>query len=139
MPKTSKTETDRHVGRRVRMRRNELGMSQERLAELLGITFQQVQKYELGVNSLNVNRLRAIAAALQVEPAYFLDGAPALPGVVAAPPIVPEQDLVQRFMGDRRRVDLAQAVMTLDDNELVARITRVVECVVNDRRAKAGA
>ena len=56
---------DRKIGQRVRSRRLEIGMSQERLAELLGITFQQVQKYEKGVNRIAASRLFDISAALQ--------------------------------------------------------------------------
>lgn len=62
---------DRHAGRKVRQRRLEVGMSQERLAELLGVTFQQVQKYERGVNRIAVSRLFDIAQALEVAPGWF--------------------------------------------------------------------
>jgi transcriptional regulator with XRE-family HTH domain len=65
---------DRHVGLRVRMRRKELGVSQERLAESLGITFQQVQKYERGANRVSASKLWEIAAALKTPVAYFYDG-----------------------------------------------------------------
>lgn len=66
---------DRRVGQRVRARRLEIGMSQERLAELLGVTFQQVQKYEKGVNRIAVSRLWDIASALELPVARFFDGA----------------------------------------------------------------
>ena len=56
---------DRHVGLRIRMRRKEMGISQERLAEALGITFQQVQKYERGANRVSASKLYEIAAALR--------------------------------------------------------------------------
>lgn len=65
---------DRKVGQRVRSRRLEIGMSQERLAELLGVTFQQVQKYEKGVNRIAVSRLFDIANALQMSPGKFFEG-----------------------------------------------------------------
>jgi transcriptional regulator with XRE-family HTH domain len=65
---------DRKLGQRVRSRRLELGMSQERLAELLGVTFQQVQKYEKGVNRIAASRLHAIAAALEMPVARFYEG-----------------------------------------------------------------
>ena len=58
---------DKKVGQRVRSRRLEIGMSQERLAELLGVTFQQVQKYEKGVNRIAVGRLLDIATALEIS------------------------------------------------------------------------
>jgi len=65
---------DRKIGQRVRTRRLEIGMSQERLAELLGITFQQVQKYEKGVNRIAASRLFDISGALQQPVARFYEG-----------------------------------------------------------------
>jgi len=65
---------DRNIGQRVRSRRLEIGMSQERLAELLGVTFQQVQKYEKGVNRIAASRLHDISAALDMPPARFFEG-----------------------------------------------------------------
>jgi len=65
---------DVHVGSRIRMRRQLISMSQEKLGELLGITFQQVQKYEKGVNRVGAARLQAIATALDVPVTFFYDG-----------------------------------------------------------------
>ena len=67
---------DIHVGGRIRLRRNMMGMSQEKLGEHLGITFQQIQKYEKGTNRVGASRLQAIASILEVPVAYFFDGAP---------------------------------------------------------------
>ena len=74
-PKVS-NPVDRHVGSRVRMRRVLLGMSQERLGDALGITFQQVQKYEKGSNRIGASRLNQIAQTLGVAVAFFFEGAP---------------------------------------------------------------
>lgn len=65
---------DLHVGARIRMRRKILGVSQERLAEDLGLTFQQVQKYERGANRVSASKLYEIARSLQSSVAYFFDG-----------------------------------------------------------------
>ncbi len=65
---------DRHVGARIRMRRKILGVSQEKLADSLGLTFQQVQKYEKGANRVSASKLYDIAAALQTQVAYFFEG-----------------------------------------------------------------
>ncbi len=65
---------DKKLGQRVRTRRLEIGMSQERLAELLGVTFQQVQKYEKGVNRIAASRLHDIAASLDMPIARFFEG-----------------------------------------------------------------
>ena len=66
--------TDVHVGRRMRMRRLMLQMSQEAFATKLGVTFQQVQKYEKGVNRVGAARLQQIATALDVPVTFFYDG-----------------------------------------------------------------
>src|ERR1700753_1245136 len=68
---------DKYVGSRVRMRRIMLGMSQEKLGEALGLTFQQVQKYEKGTNRISASRLQQIWKTLNVPPSCFFDGAPA--------------------------------------------------------------
>ena len=67
---------DIHVGSRVRLRRNMLGMSHEKLGESLGITFQQIQKYEKGTNRVGASRLQAIATILAVPVSFFFDDAP---------------------------------------------------------------
>src|SRR5436853_6692913 len=71
---------DKHVGSRVRMRRMMLAMSQEKLGDALGLTFQQVQKYEKGANRIGASRLQQIAHILQVPVSFFFDGAPNAPG-----------------------------------------------------------
>lgn len=65
---------DRHVGLHIRMRRKALGISQEKLADALGLTFQQVQKYERGANRVSASKLWEIARALKTNVAYFYEG-----------------------------------------------------------------
>lgn len=65
---------DRHVGGRVRLRRKLLDRSQDALAEVLGLTFQQVQKYERGANRISASKLYEIAAALEVSVTFFFEG-----------------------------------------------------------------
>ncbi|MFC7052387.1 helix-turn-helix domain-containing protein [Hansschlegelia quercus] len=67
---------DKHVGSRVRMRRVLIGMSQEKLGEALGITFQQIQKYEKGTNRIGASRMQQIATVMGVPVSYFFDDAP---------------------------------------------------------------
>src|SRR5215468_9813118 len=71
---------DQHVGSRVRMRRLMLAMSQEKLGDALGLTFQQVQKYEKGTNRIGASRLEQTSHILQVPVAFFFEGAPNLHG-----------------------------------------------------------
>lgn len=70
---------DVHVGARVKLRRVMLGLSQEKLGEELGITFQQIQKYEKGTNRIGASRLAHIATVLKVSPAFFFEDAPGTP------------------------------------------------------------
>ena len=72
----SANRIDVHVGERVRRRRRALGVSQEQLADKLGLTFQQVQKYERGANRISASKLYQIAAALQASITYFFEGLP---------------------------------------------------------------
>lgn len=65
---------DRHVGLRIRMRRKEIGVSQERLGEIIGLTFQQVQKYERAANRISASKLWEVAQALGVPVSYFYEG-----------------------------------------------------------------
>jgi transcriptional regulator with XRE-family HTH domain len=76
---------DRHVASRVLLRRQEAGLTQQMVAETLGITFQQVQKYERGMNRVGASRLQQISDALGVSPFYFFEGAPTVGKKVPAP------------------------------------------------------
>ena len=76
MTKKEPNPVDKHVGSRVRMRRLMLSMSQEKLGDALGITFQQVQKYEKGTNRIGASRLQHIANILRAPVATFFEGAP---------------------------------------------------------------
>ena len=75
---------DLHVGQRLRQRRCLLGMTQQRLAEAVGIKFQQIQKYESGANRVSASRLWALANALEVSVSYFFDD---LPRQITEPPV----------------------------------------------------
>lgn len=78
MSKKSPSPVDRHVGSRVRMRRMLIGMSQEKLGQTLGLTFQQIQKYEKGTNRIGASRLQQIAGILGVSVDYLFEGSPPL-------------------------------------------------------------
>ncbi|MDE7547567.1 helix-turn-helix transcriptional regulator [Acetobacter fabarum] len=75
---------DAHVGKRIRLRRTLLGLSQEKLGEALGVTFQQIQKYERGTNRVGASRLYDIATALDVPISFFFDDmpSPAMPSMI---------------------------------------------------------
>src|SRR5579872_1601759 len=73
MPSGKPNPVDAHVGTRVRMRRTLLGMSQEKLGDSLGLTFQQVQKYERGANRVGASRLFELSRVLDVPVSFFFD------------------------------------------------------------------
>ncbi len=75
MPRKSPNPVDQHVGSRVRMRRLMLGMTQTKLGEAIGVSFQQLQKYEKAASRIGSSRLVQIARALQVSPAFFFEDA----------------------------------------------------------------
>ena len=67
-------DLDHHIAARLRQRRTMLGLTQQQVAEMVGITYQQAHKYEKGVNRISAGRLHALARALGVEPGYFYEG-----------------------------------------------------------------
>jgi transcriptional regulator with XRE-family HTH domain len=73
-PKPRAEQADRDIGQRIRLRRVEVEMTQHALSRELGISFQQVQKYEMGINRVNAPRLQRIATALRVPVSFFYDG-----------------------------------------------------------------
>lgn len=124
---------DRHVGSRVRMRRMMLKMTQTTLAGALGITFQQVQKYEKGTNRISASRLQQISHILQVPVPFFFDGAPH----VAAEPIsigrLPPHEELTDFMATRDGLALAKAFMRIRRVDLRRRIVDLVEQIEQTR------
>lgn len=114
---------DKHVGVRIRVRRREVGVSQEHLAEQIGCTSQQVQKYENAKNRVSMSRLYAIALALKVEPPYFFEGLPASGVATDEPALAPTREGVEAIVlfariknpQHRRSVlDLARAIADED-------------------------
>lgn len=74
------TDTDRHVGQRIRERRVMLGLSQQQMADMIGVTYQQTHKYERGINRISAGRLYEIAQVLRVPVGYFFEGLDKAPG-----------------------------------------------------------
>jgi len=78
-------DADRHVGARMRARRIMLGLTQQQMAELIGVTYQQAHKYEKGINRVAAGRLYSIAQGLGVEVSYFFEGLQTAGGLVPSP------------------------------------------------------
>src|SRR5260370_22513713 len=98
MAKKAPNPIDKHVGSRVRMRRMMLSMSQEKLGGALGLTFQQVQKYEKGTNRIGASRLQHISYILQVPVAFFFEGSPTLHPQRGGPQDAPSPAYVSDFL-----------------------------------------
>src|SRR3984893_6215572 len=111
--KKAPNPTDKHVGSRVRMRRMMLSMSQEKLGDTLGLTFQQVQKYEKGTNRIGASRLQHISHILQVSVSFFFDGAPTLPAAPVGTDAAPSPNYVTDFLATLDRLALTKAFMRI--------------------------
>src|SRR5437879_3313825 len=127
MPKKAPNPIDKHVGSRVRMRRMMLGMSQEKLGDALGLTFQQVQKYEKGTNRIGAGRLHHISHILQVPISFFFEGAPDLLGPPEGLGEAPAPAYVSDFLASSDGVALARAFMRIKAPKLRRRIVDLVE------------
>ncbi len=131
--KKAPNPTDKHVGARVRMRRMMLSMSQEKLGDALGLTFQQVQKYEKGANRIGASRLQQIAHILQVPVAFFFEGAPAATGqLVEGMSEAPSPSYVSDFLATSDGLALTKSFMKIKDPKLRRRIVDLVEQMVAD-------
>src|SRR5208337_653404 len=118
---------DKHVGSRVRMRRMMLGMSQEKLGNNLGLTFQQVQKYEKGTNRIGASRLQQISHILQVSVSFFFEGAPSLPGSGNGVKDAPSASYVSDFLATSEGLSLTKAFTRIKEPKLRRRIVDLVE------------
>jgi transcriptional regulator with XRE-family HTH domain len=123
---------DKHVGSRIRMRRLMLGMSQEKLGNGLGLTFQQVQKYEKGTNRIGASRLQLISQLLQVPVPFFFEGAPHLPGQSIGIGPAPSPAYVFNFLATTDGLALTKAFMQIEQPGLRRRIVHLVEEIAGD-------
>jgi transcriptional regulator with XRE-family HTH domain len=145
--KKSPNPIDRHVGSRVRMRRVMLGMSQEKLGDALGLTFQQIQKYEKGINRIGASRLQQISRTLDVPPAYFFEGAPSFEPVATPEPTStgvaedPAASYVADFLATAEGLHLNMAFARIHDPKIRKRIVDLVCSLAGeepDRRGTQG-
>ena len=119
------------VGARIRLRRNMLGMSQERLGEAIGLTFQQVQKYERGANRVGASRLLELSRVLDVPVPFFFDDvdpvrAPAIPGGFAEPPAEAyEADPLRK----RETIELIEAYYAIIDPAVRRRLQELAKAL----------
>jgi transcriptional regulator with XRE-family HTH domain len=125
VPRSGLNPIDGHVGSRVRMRRLMLKMSQSDLADGLGLTFQQVQKYEKGTNRIGASRLQQISQILQVPVPFFFDRAPGQSGATVE--IADSDSYVNDFLATSDGLALVKAYMRLPNPKLRRAIVHLVE------------
>jgi transcriptional regulator with XRE-family HTH domain len=120
---------DRYVGSRVRMRRMMVGMSQEKLGDSCGITFQQIQKYEKGTNRMGASRLHHIARVLDVPVEFFYEGAPSEAGGGASAGADKTSESINRFLATSEGLELVRAFTAIKDSKVRRRIVDVAKAV----------
>jgi len=131
LPKKNTNPVDAQVGSRVRLRRMLIGMSQERLGELLGLTFQQVQKYEKGLNRIGAGRLFDIARILGVPIDYFYEGL-----TNASSRGFSENDTshpIVEFMSSPEGLQLALAFTSIKEPKVRKRVLDLVKSLAEDK------
>lgn len=122
---------DAHVGSRVRLRRMLLGMSQERLGESMGLTFQQVQKYEKGANRIGASRLFHISKILDVPVGFFFEEAPAVDGGASGPGMgeAASEAFILEFLNTREGLELNRAFAKIGDPKVRKSVVDLVRAL----------
>ena len=124
---------DFFVGGRVRLRRKVLGLSQEKLGRKLGITFQQIQKYEKGTNRIGASRLKAISEVLEVPVAYFFpDNATAQAAGLQEEGVA----FMMEFMSSGEGLDLGRAFARIRNQKVRRKVIELVRALADDTRSE---
>ena len=125
---------DVYVGNRIRMRRAMMGLSQSTLAEALGLTFQQVQKYERGANRVSASKLYEIAAALRAPVAYFFDGLadPTGDELDGASAPASEESTVHSFLMTAEGLELAKLFPNIAPGQVRRRLLELVRSLADE-------
>lgn len=124
---------DIHVGSRIRLRRNMLGLSQEKLGESLGITFQQIQKYEKGTNRVGASRLQGISSILNVPVSFFFEDAPGNHAADASGFAEEnEATYVVDFLSSTEGVQLTRYFTKISDPKVRKKIIDLVKTLADD-------
>jgi transcriptional regulator with XRE-family HTH domain len=129
--------TDTHVGKRIRMRRKMLNMSQTTLADGVGITFQQIQKYEKGTNRVSASRLQQFAKILEVPISFFFDGGPAakvLGGGKISRKAAESPAYLADFLASQDGQTIIKAFTRIEDQKLRRSVVLLIEQLVGISR-----
>jgi transcriptional regulator with XRE-family HTH domain len=125
--KSATTTIDQYIGARIRTRRMQLGLSQADLGEALDVSFQQVQKYEKGMNRVSTATLLAIAGIMEVEPAHFYQGAPGINGKRLSQAI----SEVDQFMATKDGLIIAQSFVSIADPEVRHAVAKSIQRIAS--------
>jgi transcriptional regulator with XRE-family HTH domain len=125
---TEPNPIDRHVGLRIRLRRKELGISQEKLADSIGLTFQQVQKYERAANRVSASKLWEMARALSTTVAYFYEGLP-----TDGRPLPPVGPKLEEFLLTTEGMELVRYFPQIPRQGVRRQILELVRAMAEDR------
>lgn len=129
---------DIHVGSRVRLRRMLLSMSQEKLGDQMGLTFQQIQKYEKGTNRIGASRLHNIAQILEVPVQFFFDDAPLAAGQTSSKDGMSEpkmENFLYEFISTRDGLELIRAFVSIQDPKIRKRVVDLVRTLSSEDEA----
>lgn len=132
MIKKTPNPVDKHVGSRVRMRRVLIGMSQEKLGEALGITFQQIQKYEKGTNRIGASRMQQIATVMGVPVSYFFDDAPTGDAKASGFGESAGSDYVVDFLTTTEGLQLNRSFVRISDPKVRRKIVELVSALADN-------
>jgi transcriptional regulator with XRE-family HTH domain len=127
---------DGHVGKRLRQRRVELGMSQQKLSAITGVSYQQIQKYERGTNRVGASMLWLLSDALNVEPAYFFEGlgrkgkGTAAGGLAEAP----QEAYEAESLSDRETMELVKAYSAIADPQVRKGVRQMLAALARSGR-----
>src|SRR5438874_1511982 len=135
LPKKKANPVDAHVGYRVRLRRVLIGMSQERLGELLGLTFQQVQKYERGMNRIGAGRLYEVAEILGVPISFFYEGVNGVQPSGEGGGL--ESSAVMDFLSSNEGIQLSTAFIGIKDAKVRRRLLDLVRSIAGEQNGAA--
>ena len=123
---------DQHVGSRVRMRRKMLAMSQEKLGAALGLSFQQVQKYERAANRIGASRLQQMSHILQVPVEFFFEGSPNASAPYGSNGSTVSMAEINDFISDSDGLRLIRAFIRIDNAAVRRRIVMLVQEIAGD-------
>lgn len=125
--KKAPNSIDLHIGSRIKFRRVMLGMTQEQLGDALGTSFQQVQKYEKGINRIGASRLHSVANCLDVPITFFFEGQPAELEVG----LDQSASQLAEMMKSKDCIELAMAYLAIQDKDVQKKILALVRSVEN--------